>query len=121
MTKFNLFIKTAKGELYWTENFEDRKALDRWLAKAKTEPAWKKDFVVEIQDNTAAIEQFEAERKSRIEAEELAEKQKRQDARAAVKVFKEKPSKTVADVVKLLEVLIDVLDLKPDEATTKVK
>lgn len=115
MTKFELTIKNPDGSVYWTKDFNTRLELNTWLKEEQSRPYWKKDFAVEVIDNTEALDKIEADRQARIQAEDQAETKKRSDARAAVKVFKDKPSKTVADVVKLLEALVDMLDLKPDD------
>jgi hypothetical protein len=115
MTKFVLTIYNADGSTYWVENFETKLALNTWLKEEQSRPYWKKDFKVEVTDNTEAIEKARAELNAENEALELARAKSRADAKLAVKAFKDKPSKNVADVVKLLEALVDMLDLKPDD------
>ena len=120
MNKFDLVIKYADGSPYWSIGFDTKSELNQWLKAEQAKFYWKKDFVVEITDNSKEIEAAEQQAAAAAEEREAAAKKLRGDARAAVKAFKDKPTKTVADVVKLLEVLIDVLDLKPD-AEARIK
>lgn len=120
MTKFELKIKNPDGSPYWLERFNSKADLNRWLKEEQTRPYWKKDFQVEVVDNTEALAKIEADARAAAEAEDQAQKKKRKEARQAVKAFREKPTKTVADLVKLLEALIEVIDLKAgdDEVET---
>lgn len=110
MRNFELIIKHPDGQVYWKENFDTKVELNRWLANEKLQPYWKKDFIVEVVDNSAAVE---AEKK-RIENEIKQEQQKVQDRIEAIKDDLKKKPKTIAEVVLLLEKIAEHLgiDLK---------
>lgn len=114
MSPFELIIKNADGSDYWVERFETKQGLNKWLREEQSRPYWKKDFQVEIVDNTEALAEIAKKAKEAAEAMENAQREKAIAIRAAVKAFKDKPSKTVADLAKLLDALLDHLDLKPE-------
>lgn len=59
MTNFQLVIKNADGSPYWTEYFQTKKDLNIWLDEEKTRKYWRKDFIVEIVDNSEAVAKAE--------------------------------------------------------------
>lgn len=105
-------ITDGKGKPYWTEYFQTRPEAARWLNTEQSRPYWQKDFSVEILDDTEEREKAQAEYES-------AQKQKRDEARALIKAFKDKPSKTIADVVKVLQLVLQKLDLDDDSAQVR--
>lgn len=114
MRLFELIIKNEDDSVYWRESFDSKIDLNKWLREEQARPYWKKTFKVEIVDNTEAIALQEKQVQEAREAAEAAEREKRIAIRAAVKAFKDKPTKTVADLAKLLDALLDHLDLKPE-------
>ena len=120
MRAFQLIIyKKENGAVYWTEGFDTEKDLKVWLKDEQSRPYWKKEFKVEVVDNTEAIKEADKKRAEELKAIEESEKQKRQETRALIKAFKEKPSKTIADVVKVLDLVLKKLDLDDEVQSIK--
>lgn len=98
-----LLIKYAEGSLYWREYFDSIEACNHWLDEEKTRPYWKKDFVIEIDDNTVALK--EAERLSKEAFQQaLALRKQKLDA---IKALKDKPAKSAKDIEDLLVLLAE--------------
>ena len=57
---FTLVVKNPSGQVYVTETFETKEALDKWLAVEQSRPYWQKDFQVEIIDKTAEAQAQQA-------------------------------------------------------------
>lgn len=49
---FELIINKSDGSHYWTEYFNTRPALDKWLATEQTRPYWDATYTTEIIDHT---------------------------------------------------------------------
>jgi hypothetical protein len=107
MRKFVLTILKANGSVYWTEGFDTRNELDKWLEVEKTKFYWKRNFTVQIQDNKAEVEAAE---KAAREEFKLA-KQKKVQLRQALADLKKKPAKTIEDLNQAVESLIEFLDI----------
>lgn len=107
MARFELQIKNKKGVVIWTEPFDTRKELNRWLANADKKYSDQKEFKVDIIDNSEAIEREEQERKLALEAEI----KRNADARAVLSEFVKKDKVTVAEAFEALKLVIDRLGL----------
>ena len=57
MNRFEVVIKTQKGAVYWSEGFETKRELDKWLEAERSKKTWDEKFKVEIADNTAAVDE----------------------------------------------------------------
>lgn len=115
MSPFELIIKNSDGSVYWTERFPTQDSLNKWLNDEQSRPYWKKDFQIEYVDNTEAIALKEKQLENERDAIENEQREKSIAMRAAVKTFRDKPSKTIADVAKLLDMIIDKLGLGDDQ------
>jgi len=106
----NLKIKKANGEIYWVENFNTKKECDKWLAEEKTRPYWKKDFTFEIEDKTEEINNAQIAGKALFEQKRLS----LETAKDSLKKLKKDKLKTVADCIKAIEGIMDVLGIDDD-------
>jgi hypothetical protein len=104
MRRFELNILHADGSKYWSEGFDSRLELNKWLNAEKTRTYWKKDFKIEIVDNSAAVDQVEKDQKDRAD-KAIADRKVITDRLAE---FKAKPSKTPKDVA---DAVVDLLEL----------
>jgi hypothetical protein len=108
MTNFELIIKNPDGSKYWSEGFQTKIELNKWLKEEQSRPYWKKGFTFEIIDNTEAIKEIERERKEKQEAvfKEI------ERARGELKKFREIPSPDLSAVVAALNQVLDLLGIE---------
>ena len=117
MTKFELVIKTPKGEVYWTERFESKADLNKWLTLLPSQPYWTKDFTTEIIDNSAEVEKAEQEAKAKVEAERARQLEIREDLRK----LRDTPPKTVAELAQAFDKVLTFFGIEKSESRSKVK
>lgn len=108
MTKFTLLIKNKDGSPYWTDYFETKADLNAWLAEEQKRPYWKKDFVVDVIDDSAAVEEIEKKAKENLEANQ----KKAADLQASIKDALQKKPKTIAECAAMLELICEHLGIK---------
>lgn len=96
-------IKNPDQSLYWKEEFYDKATGDQWLNEEKTRAYWKKDFIVEILDESQKeMDRINAE-KAALAANEVVRRSRIQ----RIKSLKDKPSKSAKDLEDLLNLLVD--------------
>lgn len=104
---FILEIKKADGSSYWTEHFNDKESLDKWLAEEKTRPYWDKTFAETIIDMSPTPAEKAARDKvlKDMKDKEVVKRQVAQD----LKKLKSGDMKTLIDLEATLLKVIDIL------------
>ena len=82
---FTLKITKKSGEHYWTDYFESKEKLEKWLELEKTRPYWDESFVVEIIE-PVIDEAKEKEKKDFEEKKKKESKEKKQKIKEILKL-----------------------------------
>lgn len=73
---FNLIIYKEDGSVYWSEYFDSRNELNKWLDVEKTRHYWDSKFTHQVIDNSPTQQQKDDEQAA-IDAVKLAKKTQR--------------------------------------------
>lgn len=82
----HLTIFNPDNTVYWKEYFYTNEACETWLNEEKTRPYWNPEFTYLIEDKRPTPEQI-AQQEAQILAEQNAQKQLKESAKAKLKAL----------------------------------